>query len=511
MAAIISSIIGSFIPRFSINYVSIIIGIMVALIPPLNNLVAPFQSEIFMYFVAPLIYFEGQVTHMNLIGKNFRQIIEMAVILVIIGMIVSGLAVRLIGVSLALAFLMGALSTPTDATATESVSEGLAMPERQEKLLKMESLFNDASGIILVSAMALWVADGRFNYQQTFVDFLRSALGGILIGTIIALIMISFRRFISRFNNNAYNAQNLLFVLTPFFVYFIAEELHVSGIIAVVCAGLMQNSESASSRFNVPHQYYNGISLMDLLQEIINNIIFVILGILTVRIIKVDLLAGKTEFSWIGIGITLYLANLIVRFIYGLISKQGKKGSLIFSLGGVHGAVTLALVYSIAGSVSRSQFDQVILAEMLMVVLSMVIPSIIFHFILNRELSVRRLSQKTDRLRNEMVQAGLQAIDKIYLPDEIRQRVTYDIQDQRGANTFSDFWHRWLLATKRPPLDEQQQELEQRALLWAFQAERDYLDMVSQKEHLRPYVYELYNDVLLSEATLLDPRNRSQD
>lgn len=66
---------------------------------------------------------------------------------------------------------MGALSTPTDATATESVLEGLIVPERQENILKMESLFNDASGIILVTAMALWVKNGQFNYQQTFLTF----------------------------------------------------------------------------------------------------------------------------------------------------------------------------------------------------------------------------------------------------------------------------------------------------------------------------------------------------
>lgn len=511
LAAIISSIIAGFIPRFSINYISIILGVAIALIIPLNKLIAPFQSEVFMYFVAPLIYFEGQATHINLVGRNFRQIVEMAVILVVIGMVASGIAVKLIGIPLALAFLIAALSTPTDATATESVSEGLIMPERQERLLKMESLFNDASGIILVSAMALWVSNGQFDYQQTFFAFLQSAGGGVLVGIVAALVMINFRRFISHFNSNAYNAQNLLFILTPLFVYFIAEELEVSGIIAVVCAGLMQNSESSSSRFNAPRQFYNGISLMNLFQEILNNIVFLILGILTVRIIKEDLIAGTNSFSWVAIGCALYLVNLLARFIYGLITKQGWHGSLVFALGGVHGAVTLALVYSIASSVSDVQFDLVILSEMLMVVLSMIVPSIIFQFILPHDLPTHDVNDATNRLRKEMVQHGLDAIEKIYIPAEVRERVSYDIQDQKGANTFKDFWQRWLLATRRPTLDSQEQELEQRALLWAFQAERSYLDMVSQKEHLRPYVYDLYNEVLLAEATLLDPRNSMRD
>ncbi|MGF0082052.1 cation:proton antiporter [Limosilactobacillus reuteri] len=154
-----------------------------------------------MYIVAPLIYFEGQSTRINLIGKRLRQILETAVLLVIVGTVFAGFSVSLLGIPLALAFLMGALSTPTDATATESVSEGLIVPERQENILKMESLFNDASGIILVTAMALWVKNGQFNHQQTFFDFLRSAGGGIIIGIMAPLVMTSFRQFLGRINH----------------------------------------------------------------------------------------------------------------------------------------------------------------------------------------------------------------------------------------------------------------------------------------------------------------------
>lgn len=246
----------------------------------------------------------------------------------------------------------------------------------------MESLFNDASGIILVAAMALWVKNGQFNYQQTFFDFLRSAGGGIIIGILAALVMISFRQFLGRINHDAYNAQILLFVSTPFFIYFIAEELEVSGIIAVVCAGLMQNSESVRSRFITPRQFHNGLVLLKLIRELLNNTVFVILGVLVVRIIRDDLIIGNTNSQWIVIGILLYLTNLLVRYFYGLLSKMGNKGSIIFALGGVHGAVTLALVYMIIDNVSSAQFDMIVLAEMLVIILSMVVPSIESYFAL---------------------------------------------------------------------------------------------------------------------------------
>lgn len=100
---------------------------------------------------------------------------------------------------------------------------------------------------------------------------------------------------------------------------------------------------------------------------------------LVIIIIRADLIEGHTDSRWIIIGIVLYLANLAVRFGYGVLTKMGVRGSLIFALGGVYGAVTLALVYMIADQVSDSQFDTVVLAEMMMVFLIMLVPSILFH------------------------------------------------------------------------------------------------------------------------------------
>lgn len=121
VAAVLSSIISSFFPHFSINYISIFVGLIIGLVPFLNGWIPPFHTEIFMYIVAPLIYFEGQSTRINLIGKRLRQILETAVLLVIVGTVFAGFSVSLLGIPLVLAFLMGALSTPTDATATESI------------------------------------------------------------------------------------------------------------------------------------------------------------------------------------------------------------------------------------------------------------------------------------------------------------------------------------------------------------------------------------------------------
>lgn len=506
-AAIIASIVRALVPRISINYVSMLIGVGIALIMPLNRMVAPFHSEVFMYIVAPLIYFEGQKTRINLIRQSVWKIVWTAVILVVIMMVVSGITLSLIGVPVALAFLVAALSTPTDATATEAVSEGLIVPSVQGSFLKMESLFNDATGIILASATALWVEQGNFDYQRTISGFLFSAIGGIAVGVIFAMVMISFRRSLYRANTLIANAQNLLFIITPFIIYFIAEEMHVSGIIAVVCAGLMQNSESASSRFVHSRQFHNGTVLIDLLNELLNNFVFVILGILIIRIIRDDIVEQNAGFNWIGIGIILYLVNIIIRYLFGRGYKMGNRGSWIFSLGGVRGAITLALVFTIGDNVTTAQFRDIILIEALVVLLSMLVPTVAFPFILEHDISEKESIRRMNKLKQEMVAEGLKAVQNIYLPERVRESVCYDLRDQKSNNSLRDFWKQWFRFSKSPDFSPEERELEQRALRWAFKAERDYLDMVSQRENMREYVFQLYNDVLLAESILIDPNS----
>lgn len=236
----------------------------------------------------------------------------------------------------------------------------------------------------------------------------------------------------------------MLFLVTPFFVYFVAEKLEVSGIIAVVCAGLMQNSESANSRFVHPRQFHNGMVTINLVREMLNNIVFVILGILIVRILRTDLLHSTVGWSWLWVGMALYGVNLIVRFIYGLLDKLGWKNAILFSLGGVRGAITLSLVFTVADNVNAVQFHQLVLAETLVIILSMVVPTVILPFILLHDISDRVVKERIIKIRTKMVDQGIKAVEKIYLPDSVRNRVMYELRDQQSANTLREFWKNWL-------------------------------------------------------------------
>lgn len=246
-AAIVGIVIHrQFFSHIASNYINLVLGIIIALVPTLDHFVTTFSPEIFMgMIVAPLLFFDGMETRFYKVARKFRVIVSLTVVMALFCAIAAGFGMAMTGiVSLPLAFVLAAISTPTDATASEAVSHGLIIPNQERTYLKLESLFNDASGIILLNMAILWYVNGYINYGQTVANFMYSAVGGVVFGFLGGAVIIFIRQALIRSHINLVNTANstgtpskIIFIATPFIIYFVAEHLHVSGIIAVVCSG----------------------------------------------------------------------------------------------------------------------------------------------------------------------------------------------------------------------------------------------------------------------------------
>ncbi|MCR1903751.1 sodium:proton antiporter [Lactobacillus taiwanensis] len=511
IAAAISIIIAQAIDKVSANYISMIIGIIIGLVPFLNYQIASFNPEIFMeLIVAPLLFFEGQKTKIHNIGRRIKEIIGLTVIMVLLALIVSGFSIHLLaGISLPLAFIIGSISTPTDATASDAVTNGLRMPRRVTASLKAESLFNDASGIILLNMSLLWFANGYINYSQTIQEFLISSVGGSILGVAVAWIIIIFRQSLIRSRFNSLNAQNLIYILTPLALYALAEHLHVSGIIAVVVAGLLHNAESQQSLLINSRQIHMGRDLENLISDIFNSMVFIILGLMMVRISR-NKLFNSDLVKWITVGIIVYLANLLVRYTYArLVIHYNRRESIVFSLGGIHGAVTLALALTISARFLGTQsYNLVIMSEAILIILSMLVPTIIFQFILPHEVSDEEAHIVVDKVRNEMVKRALISVHRIYLPQRVKRHVIYTLLNQKRVVKTREYMAVLLKTIDQPNLTKSEQYLQRLAFFRAFAVEREYLEMIGQKESkYRTYILSLYNDVLLAESLIIEPED----
>lgn len=504
-----------FFKKISVNYVAMLIGMAIALVPQTNTLIESFNSEVFMgLIVAPLLFFEGQRTRLHNVLRSWRAIVGLTVVMIILATVAGGFAVYIsVGISLPLSFILAAVSTPTDATATESVIHGLKLPKKIAFYLKDESLFNDASGIILLNMAVDWYIHKQLNVGRAIGNFLYSAGGGIILGFLIATLLVFLRqaslRSTHHLANSVFMPIEVIFFLTPFIIYFLAETIEVSGIIAVVAAGLVHNVEFERSRLTDSAISYNSIQFSDLIIAILNGIVFLLLGIIMIRAMKEDVFNQQT-IDAILIGVILYVVNLVVRFIYCrfLLSVKNKitsKDAWIFSLGGIHGAVTFALAYALSElRVNIADYHLILLSGITLILLSMIVPTILFRFMLEEDKPDLEQKKEVERVRVEMVQHAMKKMNQIYLPKKIRKQLEFDLRAQMNQTSITDFMKEIKYTVKQKELTEDQKEFRAEVYRYAFRQERNYLGKIAQQEQeYRQGFLELYREILIAEVIFL--------
>lgn len=516
LSACIAMIIQNWLLRkISVNYVALVVGILVGLIPQVDTSIFMNRPELFMgMVVAPLLFFEGQNNRLYDIARSWKSIVSITVVMIIITTITAAFSIQWIfNLSLPLCFILAAISTPTDATATESVTHGLKMPNRVSKYLKNESLFNDASGIILLEMAISWYISKKLELAHTFVSFLYSAGGGIIVGLIIAAFLVLIRQKLLRANlsfvKNSYNPLNaigLLYALTPTLLYYFAESIHVSGIITVVVAGLVHRAEIERSRLTNVYATYNSFQLSSIITDILNAIVFVVLGLTLVRTSDDALLPSRIDLA-IWIGVLLYVANVAIRYLYSyFILKLTNHDAWIFALGGIHGAVTFALAYTLDHTlISGSDFHLILFSEAVLIILSMVIPTLLFKFLLPKEKTDVEQEQAINKVKRDMVEYALTELDKIYLPKKLRKQIIFDLRAQIDETSMKDFLHELRKSIKQPEMSASEREFRDEVYRYAFRLERNYLGQVAQQEQdYRSSFRALYRQILLAETLFLN-------
>ncbi|GHC08828.1 hypothetical protein [Pediococcus parvulus] len=275
---------------------------------------------------------------------------------------------------------------------------------------------------------------------------------------------------------------------------------------------MIHNSETTRSRFSSPRQMHLGLQLVNFSNSVLNSFVFVVLGLSLERIIFEQRRSIGISLRWLAIGVLVYVLLLIVRFIYGrfFISDRTNRSALLFALGGVHGTVTLAMTFSVlSNGVSRSLFNEIVLIETVVIILSMLIPTIVFKVILPLDADTLNKTTQLKILRNEMVIVGVQHVETMTLSNKVREIVIYDLRDQVQKNTLKAFFNQWRsVTTDKSTLTSIQSVEQRRALMQAFDEERNFLyDLAKNHMVNSEYIYDLFSEILLSESLVLDPQS----
>jgi Na+/H+ antiporter len=222
-----------------------LVGIGYALLPGPNVTLDP---EIILTFVLPpLLYSAALDSSLLAIRRNLRTVVSLSVVLVLLTALVIGFGFAwfVAGATLAAGIAVGAAVAPPDPVAALAVGRRVGLPPKLLTLVQGEGLLNDATALTILSvAVAAATGDG-FSVPSALGQFVLAAAGGVAVGMLVAFVV----RLLSRPLSADPLMANAVSLATPFAAYLLAERIHVSGVLAVVVAGLIvghQRPRSAS-------------------------------------------------------------------------------------------------------------------------------------------------------------------------------------------------------------------------------------------------------------------------
>lgn len=334
-------------------------GVGAALVPAFPRLELD-PGFFFLCFLPPLLFADGWLMPLREFVRARRAILTLAIGLVIFTTLAVGLVAYWLvpGVPLTMAFALGAIVSPTDAVAVNAITERLRVPARLTTVLNGESLMNDATGLVAFKfALAAAIAGGGFSLSRATGSFALISVVGFAIGLAVGYGIGRLRDLLQHLQTAEPHSEITLSLLTPFAAYLAAEHCNVSGVLAVVAAGLYSgwrdpvhmDAETRRTAFAVW-----GILLFWL-----NGIAFVLLGLQFPALLAA--VSGYYRITEL-VGFTAAIAGtaMLARFIWvyagmhlpllatGVCAAPARRATtLVIGWAGMRGTVTLAAALSI--------------------------------------------------------------------------------------------------------------------------------------------------------------------
>lgn len=368
ICVIASAVADQLIMRVSLPLIQIVIGFAAALLIPATH-DAQVPSDLFLVlFVAPLLFNESRHFNPADLMEYKWPILSLAVGLVLALMLAMGASLHFLipVIPLAAALVCGAALAPTDAAAVAALGQNVHLTRRQNTVLSAESMINDASGVIAFQFAMIAVTTGSFSPAQAGGQFLLLFFGGIICGVVLGLALRGLFRFIRHHGYETTPIHIIYEVLTPFLIYLLSNSLGVSGITAVVAAGITMAEPSprltsaAIARLRMVSK-----SVWEVLDFLINGILFVMLGMQLPLALNPAITEDPTPTSLLIVYVlVLTVVMIAVRFIwtflmelYSIRRRTGTvanadlrpaiRRALVMTAAGPKGAITLSLIFTI--------------------------------------------------------------------------------------------------------------------------------------------------------------------
>jgi Na+/H+ antiporter len=340
----------------------VIAGIAIGMIPGMPSISLD-PEVVFLIFLPPVLYSAAWNTSWPDFRAAKRPITLLAIGCVIFTTCAVAWVAHLVipGFDWAESFVLGAIISPPDAVAATAATKGLSLPKRVITILEGESLVNDATGLIAYRYAVVAVATGAFNLWSAGIQFVVVATGGIALGLAVGVIF----KWIHKFTPDNATTDTTLTFLAPFVAYLGAESIHISGVLAVVVAGLYVswNSSEVFSQQTRLQAYGSWNTVL----FILNGVIFILIGLQLPEI--VGNIGANSFWAWkyaviisiaviIGRIIWVYPGTYIPRWLSKRVREQEPdtdiKLTTIVAWSGMRGVVSLAAALALPLTVNGS-------------------------------------------------------------------------------------------------------------------------------------------------------------
>ena len=335
----------------------VVVGLAMSFVPGIP--VVPLDPDLVLFLVLPPLLYSAALESSTLrLRENMKRISQLAIGLVVFSTAVVGIAAWLLvpDLPLASALVLGAVVAPPDAVAAASIGRRLGLQRRLMTILEGESLLNDATAltlfrVLLAVAIATTTVGTGVTIAEGLGEFALAAVGGVALGAGLGWVL---HRIRMRLHDGV--LESSVGLLVPFAIYLLAEELHTSGVLAVVVAGLYLGHKATEAGYATRLQDQAVWKALDTLLE---ALVFALIG-LQLRVVVDGL--GEDAGRILGVSLALLVVTILARFVWVFptiylprvlpkVRRAGPalpwRGPFVISWAGMRGVVTLAAAFAI--------------------------------------------------------------------------------------------------------------------------------------------------------------------
>ena len=398
----------------------VLAGLGVALIPGTPALhIAP--QTIALVVLPPLLYASAEELSMRDLRLVWRPVTVLALGLVLASAAAVGaLAIAVTGLPVPMAFVLGAVLASTDPVAVTALGRRLALPGRVQVLVQAESLFNDATSLVLFKvAVGVAVAGTAVDWPHAGGEFLLLAGGGSAVGAAVAAGVAVVRR-----RTADPVLETVIALVTPYSAYVLAEGVHTSGVTAVVVAGVVlgrSGHKLSDARIRLQLQAVYGVVVF-----LLESVVFAIVGLELPTLVR-ELPGGTSWWPLQALAVAALLIALRILWMLPLTSVVKPVGgtaswrvAAVVTWAGTRGVMPLAAALSIplvaADGSELPGRPLVLVLTTAVVVTTLVAQGLSLAPLVNRSgiaLEPEHTAREEARTRRRLAGVGLEHLDQL--------------------------------------------------------------------------------------------------